>query len=258
VGRARLTPLSPGRFALQVTIGQSTHDKLRHAQALLRHRIPSGDIAEVLDCALEALVQQLEKRKCAATDTPRQRRSAANGRYVPAEVRRAVWQRDGGQCTFVSDRGHRCEARAFLEFDHVDPVARGGQTTAERMRLRCRAHNQYAAECTFGAGFMRRKREEARRAAAEKRAPATAERAAARAAAEQRAVEARAAAERAKELDVVPWLRQLGFRVDEARRAAKLCEAIPDAPLEERIRFALKSLAPRCARRTAHLASRPA
>jgi hypothetical protein len=38
---------------------------------------------------------------------------------------------------------------------------------------------------------------------------------------------------------VVPWLRQLGFRADEARRAAALCKAIPDAPLEERVRLAL-------------------
>jgi hypothetical protein len=51
--------------------------------------------------------------------------------------------------------------------------------------------------------------------------------------------------ERAKEQDVVPWLRQLGFRAAEAREAAKLCESMPDAPLEERVRVALSSFHPR-------------
>jgi hypothetical protein len=51
-----------------------------------------------------------------------------------------------------------------LEFDHVHEVARGGEATIEGVRLRCRAHNQYAAECTFGSKFMKKKREEARTA----------------------------------------------------------------------------------------------
>ena len=111
---------------------------------------------------------------------------------------------------------------------------------------------------------MSHKRENARRAADEKRAAraqaaaevrAAAEKraAAARAADEKRATEARAAAEAAaerfKELDVVPWLRRLGFRADEARRAAARCEAIPEASLEERVRLALSFLCPRTASR---------
>ncbi len=58
-----------------------------------------------------------------------------------------------------------CPARTRLELDDMDPVGRGAKATAERMRLRCRAHNQYAAERVYGAGFMERKREEARRRA---------------------------------------------------------------------------------------------
>jgi len=74
----------------------------------------------------------------------------------------------------VRTAGHRCEARTRLEFDHIEPVARGGQSTVNGVRLTCRAHNQYAAECAFGAGFMSRKREAAQRAAHEARACAAA------------------------------------------------------------------------------------
>ena len=92
--------MAPERYALQLTIGKSTHDKLRYAQALLSHQIPAGEVAEVLDRALDALIGQLERRKFAATTRPRarQRRSTANPRYIPAEVKRAVWERDGGRC----------------------------------------------------------------------------------------------------------------------------------------------------------------
>jgi len=81
-------------------------------------------------------------------------------------VKRAVRERDQDQCTFQSESGQRCPARMRLEFDHIEPVARGGRATVDGMRLRCRAHNQYAAECAFGAGFMARKREQAREAMA--------------------------------------------------------------------------------------------
>ena len=133
--------------------------------------MPAGDVAEVLDRALDALIQKLEKRKFAATNRPRpsRRRRSARARHVPAEVKRAVWKRDQGQCTFVGETGRRCPARGFLEFDHIDEVARGGEATVNGMRLRCRAHNQYGAECTFGTEFMNYKRQEARRAAVEAR-----------------------------------------------------------------------------------------
>jgi hypothetical protein len=57
---------------------------------------------------------------------------------------------------------------------------------------------------------------------------------------------------------VIPWLRALGFRADEARAAAARCGAIPDAPLEERVRLALSSLAPNRARRETQAARSPA
>jgi 5-methylcytosine-specific restriction endonuclease McrA len=160
--RPRVAPLAPQRFALQVTIGQGTYEKLQHVRALLGPASGSADLAAVLDRALDALARELEKRKFAATSKPRRRRPSDGKRHVPAAIKRAVWQRDGGRCTFVGESGRRCEARAGLEFDHVHEVARGGAATVGGIRLRCRAHNQYEAERTFGPDFMRHKRETAR------------------------------------------------------------------------------------------------
>ena len=162
VDRPKVTPLSPGRFEVRVTLSQVAHDNLRYAQSMLGHAVPSGDLAEVLESALDSFVQELEKKKFAKCARTRTRRGMTNGRYVAADVRRTVSQRDGGQCTFVSDKGKRCEGRVRLELDHIEPVPRGGETTATNLRLRCRAHNQHAADRVFGAGFMDRKRQEAR------------------------------------------------------------------------------------------------
>jgi len=157
---ARVTPVAPRRFALQVTLDQETHDMLRYAQELLGHQVPSGDVAEVLKRSLQALVAKLEKQRFAATEKPRIPGSAGtNARHIPAYVKRTVWERDRGQCTFVGENGSRCGARRFLEFDHVEPVARGGEATVDGMRLLCRAHNQLEAERAFGAEFMDQKRQ---------------------------------------------------------------------------------------------------
>src|SRR6185369_12232104 len=69
--KAKTVPLAPQRFALQLTMSQSAHDKLRHAQALLSHQVADGDLAKVLERVLDLAIQQLEKRKFAATDRPR-------------------------------------------------------------------------------------------------------------------------------------------------------------------------------------------
>ena len=196
--RPKLSPLSADRFALQLTLNRCTYDKLRYAQELLSHQLPSGDLAEVFDRALDALIVKLEKRKFAATSRPRRgsRRATQSPRHIPAHVKREVWVRDGGQCTFVSDAGNRCCARELLEFDHIEEVARGGKATVAGMRLRCRTHNQFEAERTFGDEFMKAKRDEARRVAREKQeAKARAE--ADRLAAERRAAEAKVTAARA-------------------------------------------------------------
>ena len=136
--------------------------------------MPSGELAQVLDRALDALIAKLERRKFAKTERPRTCRAGESARQVPANVKRAVWQRDGGRCTFVSESGHRCESRTRLEYDHVEPVATGGHATVKGLRLRCRAHNQYAAECAFGRDFMNAKRELAQQGAEVGRARAAA------------------------------------------------------------------------------------
>jgi len=232
----RVEPLSGESFGIQFTFGREDHDNLECARELLSHEIPSGDVAAVFSLALKALLPQLRKRKFAATETPRpgHRRRAADSRHIPDHVKRAVWERDHGQCTFVSEDGHRCEARTFIEFDHIEAFARGGEATVDNVRLLCRAHNRYEAERAFGSEFMRHKRIAAAEARAEAKAHAKRVREQ-----EAAAARARAAEEQAHELEVVPYLRALGCNARESRDLAAWCRDMRDAPLDERVRVAL-------------------
>jgi hypothetical protein len=150
---AEVTPLSPDRYRVQVTIGGDTLEKLRLAKDLLRHAVPSGDEAAILDRALTALLADLAQQKFAAAEKPRPSGGAAPGsRHIPAEVKRAVWLRDLGRCAFVGTNGRRCAERGFLEFHHIHPYILGGEATVANIQLRCRAHNDYEARVCFGRG----------------------------------------------------------------------------------------------------------
>jgi hypothetical protein len=148
--RPTIAPLAPERYKVQLTISRETHETLCRVQALLRHTIPSGDPAAIVDRALTTLLRELERQRCAATPSPRHSRPLTDGsRHIPAAVKREVWRRDDGRCAFVGRHG-RCTERGFLELHHVQPYAAGGAATPENVQLRCRSHNAYEASLFFG------------------------------------------------------------------------------------------------------------
>ena len=219
VAYPRLTPRSSDNYAVQFNMSQAMHDQLCYAQALLGHAAPSRDLAELFERALNLLVGQLERQKFAKASLERPSRGSANPHYIPAEVRRAVWRRDGGQCTFVGTGGTSCGARDGVQYDHVQPVARGGESTVANVRLLCPAHNQYEAERVLGADFMEAKREAA-------------------------AKPSESAATLAPSQDLMPRLVELGLSAEQAAQAAARCGSIPGVPFEERLTLALRGFAP--------------
>jgi hypothetical protein len=152
--RAVVKPLAAERYEIRFTASGATRDKLKVAQDLLRHAIPSGDVAAIFDRALSELIEAHSRRKMAVVRRPAKVRAVRpavdDSRHVAAEVKRVVWVRDAGRCAFVGTSGHRCSERAFLEFHHVVPYAVGGKATVANVQLRCRAHNGYEADVFFG------------------------------------------------------------------------------------------------------------
>jgi hypothetical protein len=157
-------PLATDRYEIRFTASAATRDKLKVAQDLLRHAIPTGDVAAIFDRALAALIEAHSRTKMAVVSKPAKARTVNIGareaversRHVAAEVRRAVWVRDRGRCAFLGTNGHRCGERGFLEYHHVVPYAVGGPGTIANVQLRCRAHNGYEADVFFGVHAGRR------------------------------------------------------------------------------------------------------
>jgi 5-methylcytosine-specific restriction endonuclease McrA len=179
-------PLAPERYKVQFTATEEYVRLVEEAKALLSHTAPRATLDEIHLRALRAFVARLRKQKYATTEAPsRQTQSDVaiaspslqseaetteletgpseedlraryppwrrqRGRHIPAAVRRAVFHRDGNQCTYVDSKGRRCAETHRLEFHHLQPFAQGGAHSAANLALRCAAHNALAAEDDFG------------------------------------------------------------------------------------------------------------
>ena len=73
--------------------------------------------------------------------------SHKNPRNIPRSIRYQVWRRDQGQCT-------KCGGKRNLNFDHIKPIALGGDSSVENLRLMCFHCNQRQAIKTFGMDKM--------------------------------------------------------------------------------------------------------
>jgi len=155
---AVIEPIAPARYKVEFTASADLRDKLCRAQALLRHRLPDGDLGEIIDEAVTMLLGKLEAKRFGKTETPKKTLAntnmSASSRHVPAAVKREVYERDEGQCAFVDGTtGRRCSCTdpGKLEYHHTKPFAMGGDHRPEGIELRCSAHNAHQAELDFGA-----------------------------------------------------------------------------------------------------------
>jgi hypothetical protein len=155
-GQARVEPLSQDRFLVKFTASRAMRDKLEQARDLMRHANPSGDLAIVLERAVDSLIADLEKTRFGQTSRPQKKPRPAKESRVTHAARREVVGNDGWRCSFVAADGRRCDARAFLELDHKTPQGRGGSSAASNLRVLCRAHNRWAAERAYGRAHVAR------------------------------------------------------------------------------------------------------
>ena len=87
----------------------------------------------------------------ARTETSTAKPGGATGRAIPAAVKREVWRRDRGRCSYVDHTsGRRCGSQHLLQIDHFVPYAQGGAAEPDNLRLLCAAHHRYRHA---GAGF---------------------------------------------------------------------------------------------------------
>jgi hypothetical protein len=172
--RDEVDPLTAELSRLSTTVSRRFLQKLKCAREGLGHAIPGATTEQVLEAALDMLLEKQARARGqvkrprtvaptptgtptpASTETPiatepPPHRRDGHREAIPAAVKRAVWQRDDGRCTWPLDGGGRCGSTHRLELDHVVPRAKGGEPTLDNLRLLCGRHNQLAAQQSFGA-----------------------------------------------------------------------------------------------------------
>ena len=136
-------PLAPGRYKVQFTASAELHDKLERLRALMRPSVPDGDLAAIIEQTVTEKLQRREARRFARTQAPRktllQSQTSPTTRQIPAAVKRAVYERDGGRCRYEDEQGRRCTARQGLEYHHRRPFARAVTTRSPTSRSRADA-----------------------------------------------------------------------------------------------------------------------
>jgi len=154
-----VVPLTADLRRVHYTVSKRFLDKLDRARDALSHSNPSASVEEILEKGLDLILDRSAKRKGLVAKPRKAKESlppVRGSRYVPAEIRRAVWERDGGKCQFRLASGEICGSTYQVEIDHIESRALGGRATIDKLRCCCRPHNDEHARQVFGDGWMDR------------------------------------------------------------------------------------------------------
>jgi hypothetical protein len=138
-GACSVAPLTADASRLHLTVSRGFLRKLEAARAALSHSRPRGSAQEILEAGLDLLLERHATRKGLSAKPRRDPPPSSAPRHIPAHVKRAVWKRDGGRCTWPLENGGVCGSMHRVEFDHVEPLGKGGPSTIDNVRLLCGA-----------------------------------------------------------------------------------------------------------------------
>jgi hypothetical protein len=170
VPQERRRELTPDKTELKVCLSKDIMEKLDRLKGLMSHKNPHMTDTELIGKLADMALQKLDPSKKLSKKLPEKISLAGTQplavlakvellpapevkpkRYISAAIKRAVWERDQGQCTFKG-----CHSKYFLEIDHIQPVVLGGLNDLSNLRLLCRNHNQRAAIESLGFKYMSR------------------------------------------------------------------------------------------------------
>jgi len=178
--RETVKPVTKEISMLSIPVNDGLLAKIEKAKGLLAHSHAGISTADLLDQALEVLIQKIEKQKQSIVAAPRlltelefQKDLSATksdhlnnsagptssknrknleetvsstspkSRYISAANNREIWCRDKQECS-------NCGSTYALERDHQIPFAKGGGTDCSNLRILCRPCNQRAAIESYG------------------------------------------------------------------------------------------------------------
>ena len=175
VPKERIRVITPTETELRLIASGDPMTKLERLKGLLAHAHPHLGFSQLVEILADRALEELDPARkpepakkraphaAAFTPAPELQPTTSNHAVpaqlpalvrrpsIPTAVRRQVWVRDAGRCTYVApETGKRCDSQHALEIDHKVPVAKGGTSDLASLRLMCRMHNQWQAILHFG------------------------------------------------------------------------------------------------------------
>lgn len=158
----RCIAVKNNKYQITIEIDESLMEKVELFKNLISHRNPNPSLAECFEAMADIAIEKLDLSKATTvaagvgSDAPPPAVAhRKRPKYISAAVRREIWRKAEGKCTFVNGENHqRCNSIFQLEVDHIIPQALGGTSEIENLRLVCRAHNILYARAEFGDEFM--------------------------------------------------------------------------------------------------------
>ncbi len=141
------------RYALKFSVPREVFMKFEEVKRALSHTLGHEPTLEMVFAKLLDSYLKPRKRIKARPKKTQSKRS----RHIPLAIKREVFERDEGRCTYTASDGTRCTAQHFLQYDHIRPFAAGGTAEPSNLRLRCAVHNRFHAEQYFGREFIQEK-----------------------------------------------------------------------------------------------------
>ena len=150
-------PINQTQTELKLVVSDELLEDLKKLQAL-HGKASYADLLEwMAKVCLKKTPEAPETKETKETEKTAQSLPPVqvNSRVVPVGLKREIYKRDQGRCSYVSPLTKRaCGSRKHLQLDHRLPFARGGETSAENLRLLCPVHNQLKAIESFGSAKM--------------------------------------------------------------------------------------------------------
>ena len=189
VSKEKARFLGNGKVEIKLVIDEKDHKKLEELKSLLSHKSPVLSHGELLSILLEEALKKHDlRRKKIRKNTQKEKvtspqkweskgidnkqghknksrqplvtspqeweyRNKAKkiNRAIHTHLKKHIWERDEGQCTYVHPQTKRkCSSKHLLQIDHIKPFSLGGRSEADNLRLLCAGHNQLRSEKTFG------------------------------------------------------------------------------------------------------------
>ncbi|MES2768689.1 MAG: HNH endonuclease signature motif containing protein [Bdellovibrionota bacterium] len=154
IPQEKIRQINEEKIELKLVIDEDLKNQLDRLKNFLSHKNPNMSYNELLKYLTQLGLQKLDpenKIKNQKAESKNQRTDSCQTRVVaskksrsiPAIVKREVYVRDKGCCTFTDPKSKRkCTSQHLLQYDHKYPLSLGGETSVQNLRLLCFQHHK--------------------------------------------------------------------------------------------------------------------